>query len=167
MTDSKRPSARSPRASGTVTTQLVLPHDTNTFGTAFGGQIMRWMDVTAGVAAGRHCGLPCVTAGVDDLAFNRPIRMADIVVLKACVNYAGKTSMEVGVRVEREDPRSRTREHALSGYFTFVAVDTDGKPTPVPPIEASTPEEKRRYDAGFERAQRRRAAREASRQTDA
>lgn len=154
---------RSPRNSGTVTTQLVLPTDTNTFGTAFGGQIMRWMDIAASVAASRHCGQPSVTASVDDLAFERPIRMGDIVVLKACVNFTGTTSMEVGVRVEREDPRSRTREHALSGYFTFVAVDTEGRPSPVPGIVPSTPEEQRRYDAAQARHTRRRAQRHAAR----
>jgi acyl-CoA hydrolase len=146
---------RTPHDSGTVATHLVLPSDTNGHGTAFGGTIMGWMDITASVAATRHCGTPCVTASLDDLSFERPIRMGDIVILKACVNYTGRTSMEVGVRVEREDPRTHAREHALTGYFTFVAVDAQGRPSEVPAVHPSTPEEVRRAEA----AQRRHARR--------
>jgi acyl-CoA hydrolase len=150
---------RYPTDSGTVATHLVLPGDTNGHHTAFGGKIMQWMDITASVAAMRHCGTPCVTASVDDLIFARPIRMGDIVIFKACVNYTGRTSMEVGVRVEREDPHSHQREHALSGYFTFVAVDADGRPMAVPAVEARTDNEKRRHEAAQERQDRRLKAR--------
>lgn len=148
--------ARHPKDSGTVATHLVMPEDTNMLGTAFGGQIMRWMDVAASVAATRHCGQASVTASVDDLSFNRPIRMGDIVILRACVNFTGNTSMEVGVRVEREDPFSHVREHALSGYLTFVAVDGQGRPTPVPQLEPTSADDTRRFAAGKARAERRR-----------
>jgi acyl-CoA hydrolase len=150
---------RYPTDSGTVATHLVLPGDTNGHNTAFGGKIMEWMDITAAVAAMRHCGTPCVTASVDDLSFTRPIRMGDIVILKACVNYTGRTSMEVGVRVESEHPQTHVREHALSGYFTFVAVDADGKPMPVPAVEARTEVEQRRAQAAQQRQARRLDAR--------
>lgn len=156
---------RYPTDSGTVATHLVLPGDTNGHNTAFGGKIMQWMDITASVAAMRHCGTPCVTACVDDLIFARPIRMGDIVILKACVNYTGRTSMEVGVRVDSENPQTHERQHALSGYFTFVAVDAQGKPMAVPPVEARTEPEKRRASAARERQARRVQAR-ASRTKD-
>lgn len=150
---------RYPTDSGTVATHLVLPGDTNAHNTAFGGKIMQWMDITASVAAMRHCGTPCVTACVDDLSFARPIRMGDIVILKACVNYTGRTSMEVGVRVESENPQTHERHHALSGYFTFVAIDAQGKPMAVPPVEARTEPEIRRARAAQERQTRRVQAR--------
>ena len=150
---------RAPTDSGTVATHIVLPSDTNALHTAFGGQIMRWMDVAASVAAIRHCGQPAVTASVDDLSFARPIRLGDIVILKACVNFTGRTSMEVGVRVEREDPRNHCREHALTGYFTFVAVDGTGRPQPVPAVLPNTDLEQRRYAAAKRRHERRRASR--------
>lgn len=150
---------RYPNDSGTIATHLVLPGDTNGHQTAFGGKIMQWMDITASVTAMRHCGTPCVTAAVDDLSFARPIRMGDIVIFKACINYTGTTSMEVGVRVEREDPHTHRREHALSGYFTFVAVDKNGSPIPVPPVVPRTEPEVRRADAARERQARRVRAR--------
>lgn len=147
---------RHPTDSGTVATHIVMPEDSNMLGTAFGGQIMRWMDIVASVAATRHCGAPSVTASVDDLNFARPIRIGDIVILRACVNFTGRTSMEVGVRIEREDPLTHAREHALSGYLTFVAVDGQGNPTEVPSLVPLTDDEKRRFDAGKARAERRR-----------
>jgi acyl-CoA hydrolase len=147
--------ARTPSASAVEATHLVMPGDTNMLGTAFGGKIMQWMDIAASVAAGRHCGGSSVTAAVDDLHFAQPIRMGDVVILRACVNFAGRTSMEVGVRVEREDRRTRRREHCLSGYFTFVGVDAEGRPMPVPPITAESASERRRYAAAADRAARR------------
>ncbi len=116
---------------------------------------MEWMDVIAGIAAGRHAGGPVVTLSVDSIRFSRPINMADVVILKASVNYAGTTSMEVGVYVEREDPQNEHREHCLTGYFTFVAVDAAGRPRQVPILAPQTDKEKQRY----QRAQERRAQR--------
>lgn len=139
--------ARRPGDSAVETTHLVLPPDTNQHGTAFGGMIMQWMDVAAGIAASRHCHGQVVTAAVDELVFDRPIRLGDVVIVKASVNYTGRTSLEVGVRVDREDSRTGQHEHCLSGHFTFVAVDAQGKPVPVPPISPETAVEKRRYEA--------------------
>jgi acyl-CoA hydrolase len=151
--------ARPPSASAVEATHLVLPSDTNAHGTAFGGMVMQWMDIAAGIAGGRHSGKPVVTLAVDDLHFERPIRLGDVVVVRAMVNHAGATSMEVGVRVDREEPATRRQEHCLSGYFIFVAVDNKGRPVPVPLVSPSTPEEQRRFD----NAVRRRARRQANR----
>jgi acyl-CoA hydrolase len=144
---------RTPSASAVETTHLVLPGDTNAHGTAFGGRIMQWMDIAAGIAAERHSASGVVTAAVDEMVFERPIRMGDIVVVKSCVNYTGRSSMEVGVRVEREERGTRHREHALSAYFTFVSVGRDGKPQPVPPVQPQTEIERRRYAAAEKRRQ--------------
>jgi acyl-CoA hydrolase len=146
---------RYPRDSMVETTHLVLPPDTNTHHTAFGGKIMQWMDIAAGISAGRFTRQPVVTAAVDELAFNRPIRMADVVTIRACVNYTGRTSMEVGVKVEREDPHTGQLDHCLTGYFTFVAIDEQGQPVEVPQIEPQSEDEKRRYKNAQIRRRRR------------
>lgn len=146
---------RSPAACAVEATHMVLPGDTNVHGTAFGGRIMQWMDIAAAIAAQRHSASGVVTAAVDQLVFAHPIRKGDVVVVKATVNYTGRTSMEVGVRVEREDPITRVREHGLSAYFTFVAVDESGRPRDVPPIEPLTPDDHRRYREGERRRQER------------
>lgn len=142
-------------ASRVETTHIVQPPDTNHHGSAFGGMIMQWMDIAAAISAGRHCREPVVTAAVDDLHFARSIRLGDVVVIHAQVNHTGKTSMEVGVRVERENQKTRMREHCLTGYFTFVAVDSDNRPIPVPPIAPESEDDKRRFqDAEQRRSQR-------------
>ena len=146
MTDARRPSDSAVEA-----THLVLPSDTNSHGTAFGGKVMQWMDIAAGIAGGRHSNKPVVTLAVDDLHFERPIHLGDVVVVRAMVNHAGSTSMEVGVRVDREEPATRRQEHCISGYFIFVAVDADGRPTSVPPIHPKTEEEQRRFDNAVRR----------------
>ncbi len=146
---------KSPADSSVETTHLVLPGDTNTHGTAFGGRIMQWMDICAGISAGRHTGLPVVTVAVDELVFKRTIKMGDVVVLKARVNYTGRTSLEVGVRVEREKLATQARELCLTGYFTFVAVDDEGKPVAVPVVDPVGDDDKRR----FSNAERRREQR--------
>jgi acyl-CoA hydrolase len=142
-----------PEASAVETTHLVLPPDTNAHGNAFGGRIMEWMDITASIAAVRHCRQAAVTVNVDDLTFEQPIRLGDIVVVRARVNFAGRTSMEVGVRVERELRQSGTREHCLTGYFTFVAIDGESKPAPVPALELETETDKRRFQDALHRRQ--------------
>jgi len=142
-------------ASRVETTHMVQPPDTNHHGSAFGGMIMQWMDIAAAISAMRHCREPVVTVAVDDLHFARAIRLGDVVVINAQVNHTGKTSMEVGVRVERENQKTREREHCLTGYFTFVAVDSENRPIPVAPLETQSEEDRRR----FEDAQRRRSER--------
>jgi acyl-CoA hydrolase len=152
--------ARTASASRVEMTQIVMPLHTNgAGGIMFGGVVMQWIDVCAGVAAMRHAGGQVVTASIDRLDFLHPIRLGDVVILQAQVNYAAKTSMEVGCRVETEDPRTRQRRYTTKGYLTFVAVDPAGRPVLVPPVLATTPEEERRYeDAAARRAERLHAA---------
>lgn len=124
---------------------LVLPPDTNALGTIFGGRVMEWLDMTAAVVAMRHTRQTCVTASMDALHFISPVRVGDIVILKASVNYTHKTSLEIGVRVESEDPLTGKRRHTASSYLTFVAIDKDKKPAEVAPVIPQSAAEKRRY----------------------
>ena len=138
-----------------VMTELVLPNDTNQLGNLLGGRLMHWMDIAAALAAMRHAHLVCVTASVDGMSFHAPIRLGQVVILKASVNRAFRTSMEVGVRVEMEDPLTGTRVHANTAYLTFVGVDESGRPQPAPPVEPQTDAERRRYEAAGLRRQAR------------
>lgn len=132
-------------------THLVLPSDTNALGTIFGGRIMEWTDIAAAVVASRHCRKVAVTASMDALHFISPIRLGDIVILKAAVNFTATTSMEIGVRIECENPLTGERRHTASAYLTFVALDDVGRPTAVPAVTPETPEEIRRFQEGQKR----------------
>jgi acyl-CoA hydrolase len=136
---------KSPKESTVETRYLIMPHQANPHGTAFGGVIMAWIDMVAAMAAQRHCGKEVVTAGIDSLAFKEPIRIGDHVSLRASVNYVSRSSMEVGVRVTREDPYSGEQVIATTAHLTFVALDENKKPTAAPPIVPETEHEKRRY----------------------
>ena len=136
---------KSPAQSAVETRYLLMPHQANPFGTAFGGVIMSWIDMVASMAAQRHCGTQVVTAGIDSLAFEEAVRIGDHVVLLASVNYVGKTSMEVGVKVMREDPISHQRTVATKAYLTFVSIDKNHKPIAAPPLKPKTDDEKRRW----------------------
>jgi acyl-CoA hydrolase len=149
------PAKKTPRASRVETAQLVLPGLTNTHGTIFGGMLMQWIDIAGGIASGRHAGGPVVTASMDRLHFLEGVRLGEVVVVQAQVNYAGKTSMEVGVRVFAEDPVTLKRRQTTRAYLTFVAVDEFGRPREVAPLVCETAEEKRR----FKEAEARRAVR--------
>jgi acyl-CoA hydrolase len=137
-------------------TELVLPGDANALGTIFGGKIMQWVDIAAAIAAMRHAGCQVVTASIDALHFLGPVRVGEVVILKAQVNAVFRTSMEVGVRVEAEDPRkSPDRRYTTKAYLTFVAVDPDGAPLIVPPLLLDSEEDRRRCaDAKARRAGR-------------
>lgn len=135
--------------------EIVLPQDTNPLGNVLGGHVMHLMDQAAAMAGIRHARRPVVTASVDKLDFKSPIKLGQFIILKASVNAAFHTSMEVGVRVESENPLTGERRHTSSAYFTFVALDELGKPATVPALKAETPEEQRRLAD----AQRRREAR--------
>jgi acyl-CoA hydrolase len=149
-----------PARSRVEMTQIVMPTHTNGVGgVLFGGVVMQWIDVCAGVAAMRHAGGAVVTASIDRLDFLSPIRVGDIVVLQAQVNFVHKTSMEVGCRVETEDPRTRSRRYTTKGYLTFVAVNETGHPRPVPPLVLTTDTERRRCEQAAERRARRLEAR--------
>ena len=146
---------KTPSASAVVMTEIVLPSDTNALGTIFGGKIMSWMDVAAAISASRHARRVVVTASIDALHFRSPVKVGHIVHLRAAVNYAWRTSMEVGVRIDSENPITGEMTHTATAYATFVALDDHGRPTPVPPLIPETPEDKRR----FEEAKKRREAR--------
>lgn len=147
-------------ASRVEMTEIVFPNDGNPLGNVMGGRVMHWIDICAAVAAGRHARTPVVTASVDQIDFLRPVRVGSVLVLLASVNYAGRTSMEIGVKVFNEDRATGERSHVASAYLTFVSLDRDsGEPRPVPGILAESAEEKRRYQA----AERRREARLARR----
>ena len=143
--------AKAPTDSRVEMTQIVLPAHTNRFGTVFGGTVMSWIDICAAVSAMRHAGQLAVTASMDRVHFLSGARTGDIMVLQSQVNFTGRTSMEVGVRVEREDPISGDREHTASAYLTFVAVDEQGVPQPVPTVEPVTDVQRRRYEKGAAR----------------
>ncbi len=138
---------------------LVLPSDANALGTIFGGRIMAWTDLTASIAAFRHTRRICVTASMDEFHFISPVRVGEIVILKASVNYTHKTSLEIGVRVESEDPLTGERKHTGSSYLTFVAIDDKSRPIEVPPVIPESPDEKRRFREAEERRESRLAHR--------
>jgi acyl-CoA hydrolase len=141
------PAKKTPRASRVETTQLVLPGLTNTHGTIFGGMLMQWIDIAAGIASARHSGGAVVTASMDRLHFLSPVHLGEIVILQAQVNFAGKTSMEVGVRVFAENQATFKRRQTTRAYLTFVAVDELGRPRAVPPLVTATAEDRRRFAA--------------------
>ena len=148
---------KSPLDSRCEMTQLVLPSHTNMLGTIFGGQIMQWVDIAASIAAMRHAGTDVVTASIDALHFFTPVHVGEAVILKAQVNEAFRTSMEVGVRVEAEDPRQPElgRRCTTKAYLTFVALDSDKKPSPIPSLVASdAPNQRRQKQARLRRENR-------------
>jgi acyl-CoA hydrolase len=125
--------------------ELVLPNDTNVLGNILGGKVMHLMDICAAMSAYKHARTPVVTASVDRLNFLAPAKMGDILILKSSVNYTGKSSMEVGVRIESENPISGEINHTASAYLTFVSLDENRKPTTVCAVHPQTDEEKRRF----------------------
>lgn len=133
--------------SQTTMSELMMPHMANNLGNVFGGVILSLVDRVAAVAAIRHAGGPCVTVSVDQVDFREPIHVGELVMAHASVNFVGRTSLEVGVRVEAEDVASGRRRHTNSCYVTFVAIDGNGRPRPVAPILPETDQEKRRFEA--------------------
>src|SRR3954468_16181138 len=164
-TPGRRQKRRTPRSSRVETEQLVLPGLTNTHGTIFGGMMMQWIDIAAGVSAARHAGGPVVTASMDRLHFLDPVLLGEVVTVQAQVNFAGTTSMEVGVRVLAEDRSMTTRRQTTRAFLTFVAVDQQGRPRPVPALTLETAEDRRRNaDARARRTLRLRRARAMKKQ---
>jgi acyl-CoA hydrolase len=146
---------KSVSSSQVVMTQLVLPSHINTMDTIFGGQVMCWIDIAAAIAGQRHSNKAVVTASIDQLNFIAPVKKGWIVNLKASVNFTSRTSMEVGVRVEAENPLTSERFHTASAYLTFVALDSYGKPTEIPPLDLTNDIEKRRFEAAKRRREQR------------
>lgn len=147
--------AKSVSASQVIMTQLVLPSHTNAIGSVFGGTIMSWIDVAAAIAAQRHSGKEVVTASIDSLSFIAPVYKGWVVNLKSSVNFTSRTSMEVGVRVDAENPKTGEVFHTASAYTTFVALGSNGKPTEVPSLILETEDDKRRFAAAKKRREQR------------
>ena len=136
---------RSVKESQVQMVQMVLPTDTNRLGNLLGGQLMQWIDIAAAIAASRHTNRVCVTASVDELNFHHPILQGDVVTLQASVNRVFNTSLEIGVRVTKENLLTGQKTYTNTAYLTFVAIDENGKPIAAAPIQPVTKEEKRRY----------------------
>ncbi|WP_330266507.1 acyl-CoA thioesterase [Streptomyces griseorubiginosus] len=149
-------------ASRTTLSHIMTQADTNLLGTVHGGVIMKLVDDAAGAVAGRHSGGPAVTASMDEMAFLEPVRVGDLVHVKAQVNWTGRTSMEVGVRVLAERWNESTPATQVgSAYLVFAAVDADGRPRRVPPVLPETERDERRYQEAQIRRTHRLARRRA------
>ncbi len=135
---------KSVKESSVVMSQLMSIQDTNIAGNVHGGVIMKLIDTAAGVAAVRHARSNVVTASIDRLDFHHPVFIGDVLTLRASLNHVGRTSMEVGVRVETENPLTGKRHHTASAYLTFVALDRNSRPIPLPLLNIETDEEMRR-----------------------
>ena len=146
-----------------ILTHFLLPEDANPAGNVHGGVIMKHIDSAAGVAASRHARCNVVTASIDRLDFVQPVFVGNLLMLKASVNMAGRTSMEVGVRAETEDLLSGQIRHVASAYLTFVALDANGQPTPIPPLLLGDEKRSKRHRM----AQARRKARLAEKKREA
>ena len=146
---------KAPRLSHTTMAELMMPHMANVLGNVHGGELMGMMDRVAAVSAIRHAQVPCVTVSVDRVHFREPIHVGELVTMYASVNYAHRTSIEVGIRVEAENVLTGVRRHTNSCYLTYVAIDQAGRPVAVPPVLPETDEERARYQAAeLRRAQR-------------
>jgi acyl-CoA hydrolase len=133
-------------------TELVLPNDTNRLGNLLGGRLMQWIDIAAAIASFRHTNRVCVTASLDALDFHHPITQSEIVVLRASVNRVFNSSLEIGVRVMKENPLNGERKHTNTAYLTFVSLDDSGKPVSSYSVKPVSLDEKRRFrDAGERR----------------
>ena len=143
------------RTSQVIMHELVLPNDTNNLGNVLGGRVMHLMDICAAMSAYKHARTHVVTASVDNMNFLAPAKKGFILMLKSSVNYVANSSMEVGVKIESEDPFSGETKHTASAYLTFVSLDESGKPTEVPDIIPETDIEIRRYKEGKARTMQR------------
>jgi len=148
---------KKPSESKMTTARLMMPTDANVLGNVFGGAIMRYMDEIAAIVAWRHAGKNVVTASIDRMNFFAPVYLGNLLILKAAVNYVGSTSMEIGVRIEAQDPTTRKGTHTGSCYLTYVALDEKGKPCPISPLIVTTPVEKRRFKEALTRRKLREA----------
>jgi acyl-CoA hydrolase len=140
--------------------EWALPNDANGLGNVLGGKVMHLVDLAAALAALRHARRPVVTAAVDIMQFIHPVRIGQLIILRASVNRVFHTSMEVGVQVETENILTSEKLHTCSAYLTFVALDENRKPAPVAPVIPETDEEKRRYREAGQRREYRLALRD-------
>ena len=142
-----------PRETFSSTTRLVLPNDTNTLGNLMGGNLLHWMDVAAAISANRHCRRVVVTAAVNNVSFQKPIKLGDIVIIESQVTRSFKSSMEVYLEVFVESTLTGVKSRCNEAMYTFVAVDQQGAPIEVPKTVPETKEEQQRFDGALRRRQ--------------
>jgi acyl-CoA hydrolase len=136
-----------------IMTELVLPNDTNLFGNLMGGRLMYWMDIAAALSASKHSNAPVVTASVDNISFESAIKLGNVVHIEAHVSRAFTTSMEVHLKVWGEELTQENRYKSNEAYYTFVALDSNGKPRSVVPLEPSNETEQKLFDGALRRRQ--------------
>jgi len=136
-----------------ILTEIVLPNDTNTLGNLMGGRLLHWMDIASAIAAHRHCGRVVVTASVNNVSFNQPIKLGEIVTLQAKISRAFNSSMEVFIDVWVENNQTGEKKKCNEAIYTFVAVDQLGNPINVPQLIPESDEEKSRFDQALRRKQ--------------
>ena len=149
------PRGKTPRECRVQLHQLMLPEHANAYGNVHGGLIMKMVDETGGIAAMRHAQRPCVTVAMDSMTFVSPVHVGELLACVASVNFVGRSSLEVGVRVHAENPITGEVTHTNSAYLVYVALDDDGNPTSVPPLVLETEDERRRFREAEERQQAR------------
>ena len=155
---------KTPSDSSVEMREMVMPHHTNPQNTVFGGTVMSWIDIAAAMVAARHCGRPVVTAHIDDIDFIAPIKMGYHVLIQASLNYVGRSSMIVGVKVTSENPYTGEARTTTKAYLTFVALDDLGRPVEVPGLIPETEDEKRRFDNAKKRVAMKKSVRETLKQ---
>lgn len=153
----KEAQARAVRESQSEMAEVVMPNDANPLGSLMGGRLMQWIDIAGALSAHRHSRSHVVTASMDHIDFLSPVHVGELLILRSSVNRAFHTSMEVGVKCWVENYIAGTKRHVSSAYLTFVAIDANGHPTPVPPVIPESAEEKRRYQDAERRREIRRA----------
>lgn len=147
----KKMDPKHPKDSATVMTEIVLPNDTNALHNLRGGKILHWMDIASAIAAGRHANRIVVTASVDQVSFLNPIKVGDVVTICAKVTRVFNTSIEVYVDVSAENLPTQTNYKCNDAYYTFVALDSNGKPTKVAPLIPESDEEKKQHESAMRR----------------
>ncbi len=145
--------SKSPSQSKAILTEIVLPNDTNNLNNLMGGRLLHWMDIAAAITAHRHCNRTCVTAAVNNVSFENPIPRGSIVTLEANISRAFSSSMEIFIDVSIEDKLSGNKTKCNEAIYTFVAVDSMGKPTKVPEVKPETELEQKRFDGALRRRQ--------------
>lgn len=151
MDNSESGAGRPVKDSLSEISEFALPNDANVLGQLFGGKMMSLVDLAGSLAAVRHARLPMVTASVDYLTFLHPVRIGELVILRSSVNRVFRTSMEVGVKVWVENPRTGEIRHTSSAYLTFVAIDKEGNRVAIAPVIPETEQQKRRFEQAGER----------------
>lgn len=145
--------AKKTSESTSTMSQIVLPNDTNTLGNLMGGKLMHWMDIVAAMACMRHCNCPVVTASADNISFENPVKLGNLVAIEAKVTRAFNSSMEVYIKVQGEDLPTQFKYISNEAYMTFVALDPNGKPRKIPELIPETEEETKRFDGALRRRQ--------------